>query len=141
MEIEIFTRKSFSVEAVRVTADNIEEVAKWCSGTIETDENSTRYIKVRVQNPLNERQTKAYVGDRVLYAGKGYKVYKESAFQKSFDKQESHEPIGIPPTPIKPVEEKNVFAVSEGGGGVGGGATTFGHSHGGSGGAGHVFEK
>ena len=83
MIVEQFVRKSFPVEAVRVTAENIEEVAQWCDGDVQT-ENNQPFIKVRVQNPLNDRQTKAYFGDWVLYAGKGYKVYKDAAFNKSF---------------------------------------------------------
>jgi hypothetical protein len=43
-----------------------------------------RYIKVRVHNPRNEKQTQAYVGDVVVYAGKGFKVYSSTAFQDNF---------------------------------------------------------
>lgn len=130
MYIEQFVRKSFPVDAVRVTAENMAEVAKWCDGEIQVDtaqdntSGNTNFIKVRVQNPLNERQTKAYVGDWVLYAGKGYKVYKDSAFRKSFLAQpqvEAQQPIGMPPTPIKPLSDnpsadafaQNVFKESD----------------------------
>lgn len=87
MIVEKFSRKSFPVEAVQVTADNMAEVSRWCDGDIRT-EDGVKYIKVRVHNPINERQTKAQVSDWVLYAGKGYKVYKDSAFKKSFDSNE-----------------------------------------------------
>lgn len=92
LDVKQFNRRSFPVDAVRVTEENFEDVAVWCDGNIhlsdETDQPvaiGTRYIKVRVQNPLSERQTKAFVGDWVLYAGKGYKVYTDKAFKKSFD--------------------------------------------------------
>jgi hypothetical protein len=125
LDVVQFVRKSFPVDAVRVTEENLEEVARWCDGELRNAEDADRpvgavgdqYIKVRVHNPLTERQTKAFVGDWVLYAGKGYKVYTDKAFRKSFDppanKQvEAKEPIGMPPTPIAPIEA-NVFVNSE----------------------------
>lgn len=83
-----YVRKPFYIDAVQVTADNIEEVAKWAAGEVRTDNNSTnkKYIKVRVHRALNDRQTKAYVGDWVLYAGTGFKVYTSKAFAAHFEK-------------------------------------------------------
>lgn len=88
LEIGRYIRKPFEVDAVEVTAENMEEVASWCQGDVRTDDDGKNYIKVRVQRPLNESQTRAYVGDRVLYAGTGYKVYKPKAFKSSFDRVE-----------------------------------------------------
>ena len=89
VETKKFARKAFYVDAVQVTEENIEEVAKWCQGDIRKGYglSSTlgRYIKVRVHRPLNERQTRAFVGDWVLYAGTGYKVYSPRAFEKNFE--------------------------------------------------------
>lgn len=85
MKTHKFARKPFYVDAVRVSEANIEEVSKWCGGEIQTDDEGT-YIKVRVHRPLTDRQTKAYVGDWVLYAGTGFKVYTPKAFDKSFEK-------------------------------------------------------
>lgn len=92
IEIYKYGRKPFSVGAVQVSADNIHEVAKWCGGRVQTvkDEGAasalaTPYIKVKVKRPLSARQTKAFVGDWVLQAGTGFKVYTDPAFQKSFD--------------------------------------------------------
>lgn len=88
MKTEQYIRKPFEVDAVQVTEENIEEVAKWCMGDIRHKTGPGRgvlnYIKVRVHRPLNARQTEAYVGDWVLYANKGYKVYTEKAFNDSF---------------------------------------------------------
>lgn len=89
METTTFRRKPFDVEAVQVTDENMVAVASWCQGEVRDDEKSAnvsvQYIKVRVHNPLNERQTKAYIGDWVLYAGKGYKIYTDKAFKAGFD--------------------------------------------------------
>lgn len=84
-----YERKSFLVDALQVTRDNMQEVAEWCKGEIhETDKPSgrdERFIKVNVQRPMNERQTKAFVGDWILYAVSGFKIYPDKAFHQSFD--------------------------------------------------------
>jgi len=88
LEVQTFVRKPFSVEAVQVTDENMDAVAKWCQGDVRTADKGDPFIKVRVHNPLTDRQTKAFVGDWVLYAGKGYKVYTDKAFERSFDPKE-----------------------------------------------------
>lgn len=85
MKTHKFARKPFYVDAVRVSDANMEEVAEWCKGTIEKSEEGT-FIKVEVHRPLTERQTQAFVGDWVLFAGSGFKVYTPKAFDKSFEK-------------------------------------------------------
>lgn len=94
-----FQRNPFNVVAVRVTAENIEEVAKWCRGQLRRSvgpggRNTQRYIKVNVKRPLNERQTMAYVGDWVVTATdqsiQGFKVYTPKAFQQSYKQLSEH---------------------------------------------------
>lgn len=85
-----YMRKPFSVDAVQVTEENMQSLAEWCQGDIRTTDRGDKFIKVRVHNPLTERQTKAFVGDWVLYAGKGYKVYTDKAFKTSFDVAETN---------------------------------------------------
>ncbi len=82
-------RKPLYVDAVQITEDNFDEICVWCQGTIEFEpmiEGSKKYIKVRVHNPKTPRQTKAFVGDWLLYTERGYKVYIAKAFYASFDK-------------------------------------------------------
>lgn len=86
MKTHKFARKPFYVDAARVSEDNIEEVAAWCDGTVETDNEGALHVKVKVHRPLTERQTRAYIGDWVLFAGIGFKVYTPKAFDKSFEK-------------------------------------------------------
>lgn len=84
-----FVRKPFVIEAVEVTAENINEVAEWCSGEVRGGTvvgGEEKHVKVKVQHPLNERQTKAFVRDWVLKAGAGFKVYTPKAFANSFDR-------------------------------------------------------
>lgn len=94
LEVRDFDRVSFTVQAVQVTSENMDAVAKWCGGDVKTspkpDHDTVeghvpeKFVKVRVYRPMGERQTMAFVGDWVLYAGKGYKVYTNIAFEKSF---------------------------------------------------------
>lgn len=96
-----YTRKPFGVDAVRVNAENMTDVAEWCGGKIEV-ESGADYIKIDVARPMNDRQTKAFAGDWVLYAGSSYKVYSHKAFSKSFEK--------VADTPSAPAEELRTVA-------------------------------
>lgn len=96
IETKTFQRKPFEVEAVQVTEENFEDVAAWCGGSIVTVQEThqptllthpKRYIQVHVARPLSKRQTEAYVGDWILYASKGYKVYSSRPFLKNFEEK------------------------------------------------------
>lgn len=91
MKTEKFVRKPFYVEAVRVTAENIHEVAEWCKGKVVDTDLDTHFVQVNVKHPLNERQTQAFVGDWVLFANKGYKVYQDTPFRNSFNRHQEHD--------------------------------------------------
>lgn len=85
-----FVRKPFFVDAVQVTAENIHEVAKWCDGYVLSTfpkgrTGSVDYIQVHVLQPLSVRQTRAFVGDWVLPASVGHKVYTQKAFAQRFN--------------------------------------------------------
>jgi hypothetical protein len=87
---EKYIRKPLYVDAVRVTAANFDDLAQWCDGEVQIEElkesgGTRKYIKVRVHNPKNPRQTKAFVGDWILYTERGYKVYTNKAFRTAFD--------------------------------------------------------
>lgn len=92
MDVETvkYIRKPLFVDAVRVTANNFDKISVWCQGEVLLDEVpgkgiTKKFIKVRVHNPKNVRQTKAFVGDWILYTERGYKVYTNKAFHASFD--------------------------------------------------------
>jgi hypothetical protein len=115
MKTHKFARKPFYVDAVRVSEANIEEVAEWCEGEIKTDDEGKRYIHIKVYRPLNEKQTQAYLGDWVLLAGTGFKVYIPKAFDKSFEKvkhltraQADEAGIKVPHEPSQPPERVKV---------------------------------
>lgn len=92
LDIETFVRKTFVIQAIQVTPQNIYRVAKWCRGKVKTEggRSQKKFIKVEVKRALNDRQTMAYVGDWVLKAGSGYKVYTQKAFSESFQKTTEH---------------------------------------------------
>lgn len=83
-----YIRKPLIVDVIQVTDENFEAVADWCQGEIKPqgDGDHGRYIFVRVHSPRNPRQTKAYVGDWILYTERGYKVYTTKAFEASFER-------------------------------------------------------
>lgn len=85
VQTNTYVRKPFEVEAVEVTETNMEAITEWCNGQLVSPPNGKAFIKVHVARALNERQTKAYPGDWVLYAGTGFKVYTEKAFRKTFE--------------------------------------------------------
>src|SRR4051812_17353311 len=95
-----YIRKPLYVDAVRITATNFDEVAAWCQGEILQDEvpgkgTTKKYIKVRVHNPKNARQTKAFFGDWLLYTERGYKVYTNKAFHSAFDAVSEQTPVDL----------------------------------------------
>lgn len=95
LEITKYLKRPFEVQAVQVTAENIYDVAKWCQGDLSSN-GADKFIKVRVIHAVNERQTQAFVGDWVLYAGTSYRVYTDKAFGKSFLPVDSPEAVPVP---------------------------------------------
>ncbi len=86
-----FQRRSFKVSAIRVTAENMDLVATWCKGEIQTLVSTSaphtlpqKYIKVNVVRPQADRQTQAFIGDWVVSA-RGFKVYTDQAFRATFE--------------------------------------------------------
>jgi hypothetical protein len=96
-----YIKKPLYVQAVRITRNNFDEVVKWCKGRIQTEradhpENpNKKYIKLQTHNPINTRQTKAFIGDWILKTDRGFKVYTHKAFLESFDEvKDNHVPQG-----------------------------------------------
>lgn len=80
-----YMRKPFYVSAFQVTEENLESLSEEHGLDIRTAaKTGARYLKVKVLRPLNDRQTKAFVGDWLLVSENGYKVYTQAAFEKNF---------------------------------------------------------
>lgn len=99
-----YVRKPLFVDAVQVTEENFGDIARWVFGEVHnTDETpvdkskdftpATQYIRVQVHNPKNVRQTKAFVGDWILYTERGYKVYTTKAFLANFNPVEEDDEV------------------------------------------------
>lgn len=92
-----YVRKPLYVQAIQVSEENFAEAAAWAHGKITASDGSsvntvdphTQYIHVRVHNPINPKQTKAYIGDWILYTDRGYKIYTDKAFKSVFNQVES----------------------------------------------------
>jgi hypothetical protein len=86
-----FVRKPFYVDGIRVTKENMAEVAEWCKGTLKETEPKVKgkkpspFIEVEVHRPANDRQRRAFVGDWVLQAENGFKVYTDVALKATFE--------------------------------------------------------
>jgi hypothetical protein len=120
MQIEEFWRIPFPVKGVQVTEENMQEVANWCRGKVNVEAVGTvdnasprRFIKVKVEKAITDKQTRARVGDYVLRSPSGFKVYTEQAFLKCFgQKREEVLPYASPDEPaITPVDGPDVPAV------------------------------
>lgn len=83
-----YERKTFRVEAVRVTSDNMEEVAEWCGGRV-VNTDGFGYGRKHVQVPTGkggESIAHAYIGNWVtcLVKAQSFRVYKEKSFLEAF---------------------------------------------------------
>src|SRR5436190_20346039 len=81
IDTETYIRKPLYVEAVRVTEENFDEIRAWVPGKIEKD-GPKRDIRVFVKDPKDPRQSKAFLGDWILWTERGgQKVYTPQAFE------------------------------------------------------------
>lgn len=117
LSIEKYNRKPFTVEAVQITVDNMAEVAEWCGGEVILEQHKNgrlvQYIKVDVNKPISERQTKAYVGDWILKGRGGFKCYSKKAFPACFEKAGpvvKQSDLEMQPDPMREVYEANYNA-------------------------------
>lgn len=95
MQIEKYDRKPFSVEAVQVRFDNVNEVAAWCKGEViiqktkmlgvETD---VPAIRVAGQGDNRGKSFVASLGCYVVELKGSFRVYKPAQFDASFEKAE-----------------------------------------------------
>lgn len=86
MDIKHGRRKSFDIEFVEVTEDNIQEVADWCCGVI-GGEGKDRFIKIIDKGAINPMQTKAFIDDLVVHhlELRTFKKFGRKSFSKSYE--------------------------------------------------------
>lgn len=84
MDTKMARRKTFDVEYVEVTEENMEEISQWSDNPI-GGEGTDRFIQITDKNAMNARQTKAFIGDLILKSGSSFKAYSKKAFAKAFE--------------------------------------------------------
>lgn len=94
------------VDAIRVTSENIEQVAAWCRGetkiyrgidgnSIEVEEFGIRCIDMMVSHPTGRRTAKAFPGDWIVAVKDSFKVYNNRAFENTFKSAPSPEAVQV----------------------------------------------
>ncbi len=81
MDFDTFVRKPFVVQAVEITTDNIEEVAKYI-GDVREKEDGTRYILV--DRRLVPNVFKVYPGFFMTKMGDNIRCYSKKIFKEQF---------------------------------------------------------
>lgn len=86
VQIETFERKTFRVQAVRVTTTNMKELGDWCGGVFKAPEAPGRRAYVEVPNGRPGNTIRAYVGDWItrLTEANSCRVYKDRSFLEAF---------------------------------------------------------
>ena len=83
MEMTKYARKPFFVDAVEITADNIEEVAKDV-GDLRSKDDGTPYILV--DRRLVPNVTRVYIGFFMTKMGDNVRCYSRKVFKEQFVK-------------------------------------------------------
>ncbi|AWN06181.1 hypothetical protein SEA_MIEK_80 [Streptomyces phage Miek] len=86
---EIWTRKSFDVLAVQVTAENAAKVAAWCGGSAAKtlgEGMNVVYVLMETVRFGRLKREKAPEGYWVVFNGRSFKAYKPEAFLETFGK-------------------------------------------------------
>ena len=81
MEFTTYVRKPFVVEAIEITTDNIEDVAKYI-GDVREREDGTKYILV--DRRLVPNVEKVYPGFFMTKMGENIRCYSRKIFKEQF---------------------------------------------------------
>lgn len=93
LKIESWRKIPTTVEAVKVTFDNLDEVARWCRGEVLISDN-TPYVRVPIPKNSTENQGRAYSGKWVIKLDKNkWRVFTDVAFRRGFE--QVREPVVI----------------------------------------------
>ena len=88
LNIDKGRRKSFDIECVEVTDENLAAVATWCKGKV-LEHVGTKYVDVSAsdKNAMNSRQTKGFAGDFIVRHVElnTFKSFSQKAFDKAYE--------------------------------------------------------
>lgn len=91
----LYLSSSFEIEAIRITEENMLEVAEWCEGdVVATEEKDAflygpRSIRVNVMKDSGHTFRMARVGYWITYSGVEFKIYKDQLFRRRFTRKAS----------------------------------------------------
>lgn len=85
LEFSTFVRKPFVVEAVRITEENIEEVAPFVGQLMQKPDDSTHYIEVDPEKVPN--LSRVYPGFWLTRLGKNLRCYSNKIFRDQFTEE------------------------------------------------------
>lgn len=92
MEIKQFTRKPFPVNAIQVTLQNVDDVAKWSGGTVELRPTKMMgtytdlpVILLQGQGENRGKDFEAALGCWIVELKGSFRSYKPQQFEASFD--------------------------------------------------------
>lgn len=93
------------VDAIRVTNENMDQVAAWVQGEVKVyfgstngiqDENAGKLcIEMSVNHPTGRRKAKAFAGDWIVSVKGAFKVYNHRAFTTTFKELPNDETIQL----------------------------------------------
>lgn len=85
LELKKYRRKSFPVDAIQVTNENLVAVAEWCGGKL-ADADGRPFIQMRIPGAMNARLNQAFADDWVMDMGdKKFAIYTSKAFDRNFE--------------------------------------------------------
>jgi hypothetical protein len=85
--VETYTRKVFEVQAIKVDETNMEQVAKWCGGTVSSTKLDVPFIDVPNNNAKNQMHSRAFVGSWVVTGREGhFSSYADRTFHRTFER-------------------------------------------------------
>lgn len=95
METTEYTRKPFTVNAVQVSLENVEQIAEWCGGTVEQvktrllgTETMLPCVKIPIQSSDSKGSFfKALLGMWVVERKNTFRVYKPNQFDATFEEK------------------------------------------------------
>lgn len=107
LEYEEATRKPFSVVAVKVTMNNLVEIADWCRGEVSTavvrllgSDTELSCVQVPGNGTQKGEYVSAVVGMWVVENRGSFRVYRQDQYSASFDRGETV----IVPVPVETSE-------------------------------------
>lgn len=97
MELELneYNRKTFTVKAVEVTFKNVEALAKWCGGKVDSESSrilgganaDLPIIKLQGQGEDRGKELIARLGYFIVESKKRFRVYKAPQFYAAFEEK------------------------------------------------------